>query len=110
MLEAYVVSKQLIETLAPIVPVIARHDRDLAAQLTRAASSVLLNIGEGERRAGGDRRRFFQIASGSASEVRAVLDAAQAWGWVLDDKEARSHLDRVLALLWGLVHGKRSAR
>ncbi len=110
MLEAYAVSRQLIRTLAPIVPRIAKHDRELTNQLTRAANSILLNIGEGQKRAGGDVRRFFQIASGSASEVRAVLDAAEAWGWSVEDREARQVLDRLLGLLYGLVHGPRSRR
>ena len=110
MLEAYAVSQSLICSLAPLVPVVKRHDRDLADQLRRAATSVLLNVAEGERRAGGDRRHAFEIAAGSANEVRACLDAAVAWGWPLNDREARAHVGRVLALLYGLVHGPKHLR
>jgi four helix bundle protein len=110
MLEAYVVSQSLIRSLRTIVPAIKKNDRDLADQLRRAATSVLLNIGEGEYRAGGDRRHHFEIAAGSANEVRACLDAADAWGWTVDDSEARMHLKRVQGMLWGLVHGPKHLR
>ena len=110
MLEAYAVSQSLIRSLAPIVPIVKKHDRDLADQLRRAATSVLLNIAEGEYRAAGDRRHHFEIASGSANEVRACLDAAVCWGWPLDDTEARAHLKRVQGMLWGLVHGPKHLR
>jgi four helix bundle protein len=38
----------LIETLRPLVPRIKQRDKSLADQLTRAASSIALNIGEAE--------------------------------------------------------------
>jgi len=46
--EAEEVAIQLIEVLRPLVSRIKARDRALADQLTRAASSVALNIGEGE--------------------------------------------------------------
>jgi four helix bundle protein len=110
MLEAYAVSKSLIRSLRTIVPIIKKNDRDLADQLKRAATSVLLNVAEGEYRAAGDRRHAFEIAAGSANEVRACLDAADAWGWPIDDSEAREHLKRVQGMLWGLVHGPKHLR
>ncbi len=110
MLEAYAVCQSLIRALAPLVRVIKKFDRDLGDQLQRAGSSTLLNTGEGQRRSGGDRGRFFGYASGSAGEVMAVLDAARAWGWPLDDREARAHADRLLGLLYGLIHGPKRLR
>ncbi len=64
MLEAYAVSQSLIRALAQLVRVIKKFDRDLADQLQRAGSSCLLNVGEGQRRSGGDRGRFFGYARG----------------------------------------------
>ncbi len=110
MLEAYAVCQSLISALAPLVRGIKKFDRDLADQLQRAGSSTLLNVGEAQRRSGGDRGRFFGYASGSAGEVMAVLDAARAWGWPLDDREARAHADRLLGLLYGLIHGPKRFR
>lgn len=69
---------------SPCLPAIKKFDRDLANQITRAGTSVILNLGEGRRRRGGDQRRSFDFAHGSASEVLAALDTADAWGWIVD--------------------------
>jgi len=98
------VSYQLIEALAPIVPTVARHDRDLADQLRRAASSVALNLAEGSRSKGGNKQKHFAIAHGSANEVRAALNVARCWGWLPEAAAAFTVLDRLLALLWKLTH------
>ena len=49
------------------------------------------------------------MAHGSAAEIRAALDVADAWGWKLDTSAVRPILDRELGLLWGLT-GSRSRR
>ena len=41
-------SIQLIEVLAPVMPRIKQRDQSLADQLSRAASSTALNLGEAE--------------------------------------------------------------
>ncbi len=101
---AYEISKQLIVSLRPLVPVIRSNDRDLADQLRRAAQSVLLNLGEGQKFQNGNRRKHYEIAQGSANEVKAALDAAEAWGWIEERGEERELLDRLLAVLWKLTH------
>jgi len=107
---AYTNALELARSLAPIIAALKKYSSEQADQLERAASSVVLNVAEGARRQGKDPRRFYAFANGSASEIRAVLDLAQALGWALDDAHARQLLDRELGLLWGLVHGKRIAR
>jgi len=95
----------LIEALAPVVPAIERKDRSLADQIRRAASSVSLNLAEGERSAKGNKQKHYSIAHGSANEVRAALFVARAWGvWIEPNERALSILDRLLALLWRLTH------
>ncbi|MFN0249264.1 MAG: four helix bundle protein [Kofleriaceae bacterium] len=42
----------------------------------RAATSITLNVSEGSKRAGKDRRRFYVMAQGSAQELRGALDTA----------------------------------
>jgi hypothetical protein len=63
---AYKVSLELIRELRTLVPVIARQHRELAAQIRTAASSVTLNLSEGQRSGGGNQRRHYEIAHGSA--------------------------------------------
>jgi four helix bundle protein len=93
-----------IERLAPVVVAVRRFDRDLADQIRRAASSVALNIGEGNRSDGGNRRARFCTAAGSNAEVRAALRVAVAWGYVRAEDVAPidALLDRIAAMLYGL--------
>ncbi len=73
----------------------------MVKQVERAGTSVMHDIAEGSHRAGGDQRRFYVMAQGSAAEIRAALDTSEAWGWKVDTSKARPLLDRQLALLWG---------
>ena len=51
----------------------------LRNQLDRAASSIVLNLAEGNgRRTTSDRKHFFQIAYGSLKETKAILDISDA--------------------------------
>ncbi len=103
---AYTVALDLVRSLRPIVETLRSHSRDLADQVERAGTSLVLNLGEGNRRAGKDRRRFFVMAQGSASEIRAGLDVADACGWAVEASAAKAILDRELGLLWGLTHSR----
>ncbi len=81
-------------------------DRDMHRQVRRAAASVTLNISEGQRRGGKDRRHHWRVAAGSADEVRTALRTAVALGDLREEDLAESYalLDRVLAMLWKLTH------
>jgi four helix bundle protein len=102
MLVAYTVALELIRTLRTIVEQLKQYDANIADQVTRAGTSITLNIGEGSRRTGKDRKRFYRTAQGSAGEILAALDTAEAWGWSVETAHARKLLDRELGLLWGL--------
>ena len=98
------VSYELIAALRPLLPRIQRRDRALAVQLTRAASSISLNVSEANYSDPGNRRARFYTAAGSANETRAALRVATAWGY-LNGVEARGALvllDRIIAMLWKL--------
>jgi four helix bundle protein len=98
---------QLIAALRPVMPRIKGQDRALAEQLSRAASSVALNIAEANYSDPGNRRARLFTAAGSANETRAVLRVALESGYC-DAEEAaaaRALLDRVLAMLWKLTRG-----
>ena len=100
-------SYEVIEALRPLVPRIKAHDRSLADQLVRAATSVALNIGEGELSDPGNRRARFFTAAGSANETLAALKAAVSWGYFpkKEAEAAEALLRRVIAMLWKLTRG-----
>ena len=66
----------------------------LADQLRRAASSVVLNFSEGSKHTSRrERRRYFTMAAGSATEVSAVVDVAKRFG-VIDTALGAALKDR----------------
>ena len=103
------VASQIVRSLLIVIDAIAKHDRALVDQLRRAASSIVLNVADGNRRVGRDRLHFFRIAAGSAAEVDAIAEVAVALGYV-DETQVevtRRLVDRELGLLWGLTHKRR---
>ena len=100
MLRIYTTVLEVLGALRPVVTAIERHDRDLARQLRRAASSIALNLQEGSGSHGGTRRERYRTALGSARETGACLDVAQALGY-LDAVDAAllDRLDKVRATL-----------
>ena len=108
MFVAYDVALDLVRALRPVVAQLRKYSSDAADQVERAASSIVLNLAEGGRRHGRDPRRFFDMAHGSAGEIRGALDLAGAWGWQVESQQARVLLDRELGLLWGLTRRSRA--
>ena len=104
--QAHSMAMRTIPALKDLVKSIQLHDPGLADQLRRAASSMVLNIGEGSRRQGRDRIQRYRIAAGSAAETRDALEVARGWGYVDSTVTAPplEMLDRVLAMLWVITH------
>jgi len=70
----------------------------LEDQFKRAMTSILLNTAEGNgRHSAKERRRFFNIASASAAEVSAVIDAAYAMQWV-KKRDYEYFMDRLVQI------------
>jgi four helix bundle protein len=92
------------EVRLPLVQ-IQRRDRELEKQLRRAMHSVVLNLAEGNRRRGQDRIHLFRISAGSAAEVVAALELAEAWAYISASSmgSTMSKLDQLLAILWKLT-------
>jgi four helix bundle protein len=82
MLSIHDVMLDAIATMRPVVRAIAGHDGDLASQLKRSASSVVLNIAEGSGSAGGVRRQRYRTALGSAREAWSCLLVAERAGYI----------------------------
>ncbi len=99
MLSIYPVSLQVRRDVAGIFRVVAQVDRNLADQLRRAATSVPLNLAESDGMSGGNRRQRRLSALGSAREVVACLDVAEAMGYARIDGVVRARLDHVIGVL-----------
>ena len=105
MLDAQLLVLDLIRALRPLVDDLATRAPDLADQVRRAATSTALNLAEGVRRSGRDKKRAYRIAAAEAHEVRAALDVAVAWGFLgADDLAAAQALaDRVGRVTYALA-------
>jgi four helix bundle protein len=101
---AFEVALQALRELQPVLEQIRVHDAHLADQLFRAAKNAAGNLCEGERRQAGNKRRAWEIAHGEANEAMGWLLIAEACGYALDDAQVRRTMDRLLGLMWGLVH------
>lgn len=108
-LRVHSLALESIACLRSVVVKVQRHDRALASQLRDALSSMALTIGEAEYSDPGTKRARLHTAAGSANEARSALAVAVAWGTVsAEDTEVGLRLlDRVVAMLWRLLHPRR---
>jgi len=77
----------------------------LSDQLKRALSSIVLNIGEGNGRTyPKERKRFFAIARGSATEVASIIDFAHAIQLISSEEHVyqQDTLLQIVKMLWKL--------
>ncbi len=87
--------------------------RNAKDQLLRASQAIPLNIAEGNGKAtGNDRRRYFEIARGSALECSAIQDVLEVCGVLSpqDNADAKRLLDRIVAMLTKLGNRGYSVR
>ncbi|MEZ4755068.1 MAG: four helix bundle protein [Bdellovibrionota bacterium] len=73
-----------------------RHLRD---QLSRASSSIVLNLAEGAGRFGTkDQKRFYHIAFGSLRECQAIIDLVSN-----EESELNGSADKLAAHIYKLI-------
>ena len=78
--------------------------RTLKEQLSRAASSIVLNLAEGYGRfSPADQKRFYYIAMGSLRECQAILDISDGSAV----QAAAKALDCLAAHLFRLIQSRR---
>jgi four helix bundle protein len=100
---------EAVRVLARVLQVIRRRSRPLGDQLERSLTSVPLNVHEGLRGLHGNRVARLSDAIGSAREVVACLEVAEALGYARrDDFTAGvAVLDEVCAMSWTLAYRPR---
>ena len=77
--------------------------RNAKEQLLRASQAIPLNIAEGNGKAtDGDRRRYFEIARGSALECGAIQDVLEVCGGLSAEQNANIQKLRE----WNAANGK----
>jgi len=103
-LDLYQVTLELIALCRPFGPRLKRFNRRLGAQLTESLASTLQNLAEAMRRTGSDRAHLLTVSLGSCEEVRALLEAAVAFGVlsVAEQQQADAVADRVCAMTYRL--------
>ena len=81
------------------------------AQLDRAATSIPLNIAEGNGKyTAPDRCRFFDIARGSALECSACVDVLVAKKQIQSADAGKEILVRIVSMLVGLIRSNSDIR
>jgi four helix bundle protein len=100
MLHIYSFILETTSVLTPLASQIARGDSDLARQMRRAMMSVPLNVAEGFYSQGRNRKARYHTALGSAREVLACVEVAQAMGIITAlDADAWNRLDSIIRTL-----------
>ena len=105
-LRIYDVALGVVKTIVGLLPRVQRQDPDLARQMRRSSSSIVLNLGEGVHSRGRNQGARFQDAMASARETTSCIEVCIALGY-LEGKELErllDQLDRVVATTWKLIH------
>ncbi len=98
-LKCYVLALSVARKMPTLMSGWPRGSGYLEDQLKRAASSIVLNIAEGNYRTSPkERLRFFSYARGSAGEVSSILDIALAYGFI-DNDDYRILQDELLQIV-----------
>ena len=107
--EALNLAFELAAALRQLLERIQQHDRDMAGQIRRAATSVVSCLSEGSQRIGKDRLHLFHISAGSAAEVKVQIQLAVTWGYVeaAHAAAAIALADRMVAITWRLTRPRR---
>jgi len=100
-LDVYRVALEAVYQVNKIIEY-SKRNRIVRDQILRSSTSVVLNIAEGTgKRSGADRRRYYEIARGSAMETSAALDILVVLNYTTEDRVASTKhlLRRVVAML-----------
>jgi len=99
-LDIYRVTLELCSLCRPAIARLSRFNKRSGAQLVESLSSTLQNLSEALRRTGKDRAHLLTVSLGSCAEVRAILDAARAFGAITEGEQQKADAlaDRICAM------------
>ena len=97
---------KMVRVVHGVAGKVARHDRDMAQQLKRAATSAALNASEGLHAKAGKRRSRLEDSVNSARETMMALRLAEACEYLPagEATSAAQQVDEVIAMLWTLTY------
>jgi four helix bundle protein len=101
-LDVYRISIRYVTQGYQVAKSLKGNDRPARDQLLRASQSIPLNIAEGNRKGtNADRRRFFEIARGSALECASIQDSLEACDGLAAAQNAQgtAMLARIVSML-----------
>jgi len=101
-LDVYQLALDFLVAADDIVERLPRGRGHLADQLSRAATSIVLNIAEGAGKySHGDKRRYYLTSSGSTTECAAILDVLLRLRLIQSEEHGRAKgvLDRIMSML-----------
>ncbi|MBE0646133.1 MAG: four helix bundle protein [Bacteroidetes bacterium] len=105
-LDVYKVSLEFNQWAKQVCRRLNSMNRSLHEQMIRAADSILLNIAEGNgKRAGADRKRYFESARGSSAECAAIIDILRTSEVIRPNEadHAKELLNRIAAMLTKMI-------
>jgi four helix bundle protein len=109
MLKLYPVILSVVEDLARLSPRIAHHDPDLARQLRRASTSVVLNVAEGTHARGRSRTAAYNVALREMRESYAALEVSVRLQYLPPlAPELEDRIQRILGTLYRLCFPRRA--
>src|SRR5262245_52454466 len=94
----------MVQSVCRLSRKVQQHDPDLARQMRKASTSVLLNMAEGWHALAGNRIARFHIAMSEARETLVCLEVSVALRYLQQAEidEDLDRLDHIVAVLWKL--------
>ena len=108
-LDVYQTALEWLVIADDIVQHLPRGRSHLADQLTRAATSIVLNIAEGAGKySKGDKRRYYISAAGSTTECAAICDVCLRLELITAGchQETKDLLERIMSMLVKLARSQ----
>ncbi len=112
-LDVYLIALDFVVFANGVIERLPRGRSHLADQLTRASTSIVLNLAEGAGKLSKpDKRRYYLTARGSATESAALLDVCLRLKLVgeVEHRAGKERIVRVVAMLIKLAMSLEDAR